>query len=151
MPRQASSKIPDLLRIGDETEPGGAAQKQKNASMPTRLLERRQSRLQRVAVLLDADCSTEPDVLAQELGIGRRTLYRDLALLRRAGVRLAYCREERRYRLNSLYMRLATELTKKEATAFISWASQRVKNAKEPLQPLDRALAKIGRVLVDRL
>lgn len=151
MPRPASNKLLNLLRYGDETGPGAPAPKQKRASMSKGAFVRRHSRLLRVAGMLDADCSTEPDILARQLGIGRRTLYRDLALLRRAGIRLVYCREERRYRLDSLYMRLATELTKKEATAFIKWSAHRARHADDPLQPLERALAKIERILFDGL
>lgn len=118
--------------------------------MPAATFIRRHSRLLRVARMLDDDCTTEPEILARRLGIGRRTLYRDLALLRRAGVRLVYCRDERRYRLDSLFMRLATELTKQEAGAFLQWQAQRAASHRESRDPLDQALEKIERILQDQ-
>ena len=119
--------------------------------MPESLFVRRHSRLLRVAGLLDADSTTEPQLLAKQLGIGRRTLYRDLALLRRAGVRLVYCREEQRYRVDSLYMRLSMRLTQKEAEAFVKWSTRRARRISEPARPLNRAMEKISRILFDDL
>lgn len=119
--------------------------------MPAASFLRRHSRLLRMAELIDADSTTEPDDIARKLGIGRRTLYRDLDLLRRAGIRLVFCREENRYRLDSLYMRLAMGLTQKEAAAFLKWSSRRAKRAQEPPRPFDRALQKISRILSDEL
>ena len=129
-----------------------AAQKSSSRAMPDALFLRRHSRLLRVASILEADGTTDPETLARELGIGRRTLYRDLDLLRRAGVKLEYCREERRYRLDSLYMRLALGLTQDEAASILRWSARRAKRrAGQPVGPLDRALSKIGRILTDGL
>jgi len=151
MSRPASNKLVNLLRYGDESGPAAAARKSKSVSMPAASFIRRHSRLLRVARMLDDDCTTEPEILARKLGIGRRTLYRDLALLRRAGVRLVYSRDERRYRLDSLFMRLAMELTKHEVTAFLQWQAQRSATLVHSTAPLDQALEKIGRILQDQM
>lgn len=151
MSRPASNKLLNLLRYGNEAGPDGTARKKKKASMPAASLTRRHTRLLRVARMLDDDCTTEPEILARRLGIGRRTLYRDLALLRRAGVRLVYSRDERRYRLDSLYMRLAQGLTRQEVEAFIQWQAQRSAALTQATDLLDEALEKISRILRDQL
>src|SRR5436190_18774669 len=117
MSHPVSRKLARQHRHKQGTVPAPSTPKAKHGSMPAVSFVRRHSRLVRVAKMLDADCTTAPELIARELKIGRRTLYRDLALLRRAGVRLVYCREEGRYRLDTLYMRLALGLTKKEAAA----------------------------------
>lgn len=149
MARSESNKFINLLRYGDEAGPGAAARKLRKSVVGQNKGITRRSRLRHVALLLDDDCTTEPEVMTQKLGVGRRTLYRDLVLLRRAGVRLTYKREERRYILDSLYVRLAMTLTRNEVAAFLQWLDRNPPANPESRDPLQQALRKIGQVLQD--
>ena len=140
-----------MLRRSLVARPESAARASKRASLPASLLVSRHTRLLRVASILDADCTTEPDLIARGIGISRRTLYRDLAVLRKVGIRLEYSRLERRYRLDSLYTRIALALTEPEAEAFLEWAAKQIKGAGENAGPFERAVLKISRILCDEL
>jgi len=139
---------PDSVQRRDEdVAPLAFTRDAQSDEAPLTGLERRHSRLLRVASLLDGDCHTEPDWIAREIGISRRTLYRDLAVLRQAGVRMSYSREERRYKLDSLHARITLALSAAEAAAFLDWAGKRRDPGRQAITPLDRAISKIARIL----
>jgi len=147
LPNQRKAAEP----ISDDASSTVSARADATMESRTPKLERRHSRLLRVASLLDADNQTEPDVIAKQIGISRRTLFRDLAILRRSGVHLAYSREERRYRLESLHARVMSALSQPEAAAFLDWVIRRASAVGEKPSPFDKAVEKIARILADEL
>jgi len=88
----------------------------------------RLDRALRIAVhLLDRDIDADADTLCQAFHVSRRTLHRDLALLRRNGIHIEYRRKGDRFHLATLGGQIAHHLTRAEARAFLQWAEKQAR------------------------
>src|SRR5262245_60452512 len=79
----------------------------------------RLSRLLRMIGLLQAGKGHNVDSLAVECGVSRRTIFRDLDVLRQAGVPLVHDDEFQVYRLANFYSIPAANFTADEALAVL--------------------------------
>ena len=69
--------------------------------------------------LLQAGRGYNTESLAQACGVSRRTIFRDIDILREAGVPLVYNEQEQRYRIPDNYLLPPTNFTPEEALALI--------------------------------
>lgn len=76
-------------------------------------------RLLRIIGLLQAGRGYNVDALSVECEVSRRTIFRDLDILRLSGVPLVYDDQEQRYRIPSAYYLPPTNFTPEEALALI--------------------------------
>ncbi|NOT02624.1 MAG: WYL domain-containing protein [Phycisphaerales bacterium] len=79
----------------------------------------RTQRLIRIVQLLQAGRSYDVDALAAEMAISRRTVFRDLNVLREAGVVCSYDAESERYGIDRSYYLPPVNLTMEEALALL--------------------------------
>ena len=86
-------------------------------------LVRRIKRIIQIAELLQRGRATDFQSIARRIGVGRRTLFRDLAILRDLGMGFAWCPVRRRYVIDSLQFQLSRSLSADEAAAFVSWSN----------------------------
>jgi predicted DNA-binding transcriptional regulator YafY len=75
--------------------------------------------LLRIIGLLQAGRGYNAEALAVECGVSRRTVFRDLDLLRLSGVPLAYDERQQRYRIPGVYYLPPTNFTPEEALSLI--------------------------------
>lgn len=109
--------------------------------MPTRRI----NRLVRLIVLLQAGQAGSPDELAQMLGVSRRTLFRDLNVLKDAGVPHFYEPGEG-YRLGESYFLPPINLTITETLGLLLLGKQAAAARHQPMMGL--ALSAINKLIV---
>lgn len=86
--------------------------------------------------------------LCTELGVSKRTLRRDLTVLRRAGENVGYVRTEGGYRISVPTAQIAAVLSAKEFGALLAVASGTAPNSGSEFELALRSVSeKIGRVL----
>ena len=85
-----------------------------------RMTRLRLSRLVQLIGLLQAGRQKNADTLASECGVSRRTIFRDLDMLRSAGVPVLFDDDEKRYCIPGSYYLPPTNFTPDEALAVIS-------------------------------
>ena len=82
--------------------------------------------------------------LAAECGVSRRTIYRDLSTIEKAGIPLFYDRESRRYQIHAIGLMPPINLSLDEAMALVLLASELGRVGRMPLfQPARDAAAKL--------
>lgn len=101
----------------------------------------RTQRLIRIIQLLQAGRRCKSDWLAAELSVSRRTLLRDIKVLREAGVGCEYDAESETYRLDHSYYLRPLNLTIEEALAIMHLTR---KFAGEPMVPSSAAVMSAG-------
>jgi len=109
------------------------------------------SRLHRVLKLitvLQTGRSQNADQLAMECGVSRRTIYRDLNLIEKAGIPFFYDSKSRGYQIHATGLLPAINLNLEEALSVILLASELGRTGRLPLfQPARDAAAKIESAL----
>jgi proteasome accessory factor B len=109
-------------------------------------------RLLNLIGLLQAGRGYHVDGLAQECGVSRRTIFRDLDLLRSSGVPLVYEEEPQQYRIAGNNYLPATNFTAEEALALIVLCHEMGDSAGLPfLHPALSAAVKLESALPGRL
>ncbi|MCA9100707.1 MAG: WYL domain-containing transcriptional regulator [Planctomycetales bacterium] len=101
-------------------------------------------RLLQIIHLLQNRNGATPDSLTFDCGVSRRTIFRDLSLLRDVGVPYVFDEEERRYYLPAEYFLPPTNFTAQEALAVIVMCNELGNHSSVPLlSSARRAAAKL--------
>ena len=101
-------------------------------------------RVLKLITILQAGRPANADQLASECGVSRRTIYRDLAAIEKAGIPFFYDRASRRYQIHETGLMPAINLSLDEALAIVLLASELGRSGRLPLfQPARDAAAKI--------
>ena len=101
-------------------------------------------RVLKVITALQTGRSSNADELAQECGVSRRTIYRDLNLIEKAGLPFFYDTKTGGYRMHATGLLPAINLSLEEALAIVLLASELGRTGRLPLfQPARDAAAKI--------
>ena len=141
-PMTAANKLPHPESTRDRWSrakgPGGPGQ-----IGPVRLV-----RLLRVLALLEDDSCTEPQSMHIALGISRRTLFRDLAMLKSVGLSFIFDRVERRYQRTSLEFKFGHTLTKSEIESIRHWLGTVVNTLPSDGEPLATAIRKLYAIII---
>lgn len=95
------------------------------------MVTERLRRLLTILKLLQTGRAT-PSSLAQECGLSRRTIFRDIEAIRNAGIPLVFNEEQRRYYLVQDFFLKSTHFTPAEALAHITLAFEIGDNSKFP-------------------
>ena len=95
------------------------------------MVTERLRRLLTILKLLQTGRAT-PDSLAQECGLSRRTIFRDIEAIRNAGIPLLFDEEQRRYYLVQDFFLKSTHFTPAEALALITLAFEIGDSSKFP-------------------
>lgn len=112
----------------------------------------RTRRLLQLIGLLQAGRSQNVDGLAQACQVSRRTIFRDLDVLRQSGVPLVFDENEQRYRIPSHYYLPPTNFTPEEALALIVLCSDLGEHSHLPFfRPAQSAALKLESSLPERL
>jgi len=113
------------------------------------------TRLQRILhliSLLQTDRYSRPNDLAQELGIDRRTVFRDLKTLKEAGIPYYFDEKENGYKLDSDFLLPPLDLTLREALSLLLVARHMGQDEGLPLQKnAQKAAMKIESALPNRI
>ncbi len=89
-------------------------------------------RLLQVLGLLQAGRGYNPEALAMACGVSKRTVFRDLEILRQSGVPLKFDEQDQRYRIPGTYYLPPTNLTHGEALALLVLCHEMGKHAGLP-------------------
>lgn len=85
--------------------------------------------------------------MARDFRISRRTLFRDLSILRQVGIQLQYQTDRSQVEVVTVFDRIASVLSMDEATAFVALGTKIAAASPSPPQPLSRAITKIAEIL----
>lgn len=105
-------------------------------------------RLVKILSLLDQDSNTDPRSIMQVLCISRRTFFRDLSVLREAGIEIAYSANQHRYLQNSLNYQLGHSLSDSEAKAIKAWIKDHLSEIPVDNLPLRNGIQKVVDALI---
>jgi len=109
-------------------------------------------RLLQMITLLRSGRRYDADALAQELGVSRRTVFRDLNLLEAAGIPYYFDEEVRSYTINRSFFLPAINLTVDEALALLLATRKLIARQRLPLfQHATRAAVKVESALPSAL
>ena len=109
-------------------------------------------RLLKLIGLLQAGRGYNTDALAQACEVSRRTIFRDLDVLRQAGVPLEYDDQGQQYHIPGTYFLPPTNFTPEEALALIVLCSDLGNHSQLPFfRPAQSAAMKLAGSLPDRL
>jgi len=133
------------------SRPGSARDQRSKAPVPggsRQIRPVRLVRLLRVLELLEDDSRTDPESMHAALGISRRTLFRDLAMLRSAGLSFAFHRGEQRYQRTSLEFKFGHTFTQSEIESIRHWLGTVVNTLPTEGDPLVSAIRKLYAIIV---
>lgn len=105
---------------------------------------KRITRLLNLLQILQSGNAQDADGLAEACGVSRRTMFRDLESLRRAGVPLEFDHELKKYSIPSPYFLPPTNFTTAEALSLLALASEMGRNDSLPFfEPAHAAAMKL--------
>jgi proteasome accessory factor B len=93
---------------------------------------KRITRLLQLLQLLQSEPGADASGLAEACGVGKRTVFRDLESLKRAGVPLEFDKDDNRYRIPGAFFLPPTNLTPAEALSLVALAAEAGRNEQTP-------------------